>query len=99
MFLSGGYSLTDFKESVFFANRFFERTGEKQQAVLNVSTNKLHLSAALRRRSGKSLRSLEKVITMSLQKHCDDFIKASYSPSGSIEKKNLTVREQSEKQF
>jgi hypothetical protein len=33
------------------------------------------------------------------KKHCEDFIKASYSLSGNIEKKNLTVRKQPEKQF
>jgi hypothetical protein len=31
------------------------------------------------------------------EKHCDDFIKVPYTLPGSIEKKNLTVRKQSEK--
>jgi hypothetical protein len=34
------YSLTDFKEFAFFANTCFERTGEKQREVPNVSVNK-----------------------------------------------------------
>jgi hypothetical protein len=34
-----GYSLTDFKESAFFANKYFEQTGEKKEAVPNISTN------------------------------------------------------------
>jgi hypothetical protein len=54
-----GYSLTDFKESAFFANKCFGQTGEKKQAVPNISTNKLHLPAVARSGSGKLLRSLE----------------------------------------
>jgi hypothetical protein len=53
------YLLTYFKGSSFFANKDFERTGEKQQMVPNVSTNKLHLSAVVCRKAGKLLRSLE----------------------------------------
>jgi hypothetical protein len=34
-----GYSLTDFKESAFFANKCFEQTGGKKEAAPNVSTN------------------------------------------------------------
>jgi hypothetical protein len=36
---------------------------------------------------------------MSLEKHCEDFVKASYSLTGSIEKKNLTDGKQPEKQL
>jgi hypothetical protein len=89
--------LTDFKESAFLANKYFRLTGEKKQALPNISTNNLNLPAVLRRRSGKLLWSLEKISTMFQQKHCEDFFKTSKRLTEDIEKKNLTARKQPEK--
>jgi spore coat protein CotF len=89
--------LTDFKDSAFLADKYFRLTGEKKQMLPNISTNNLNLPAVLRRSSKKLVRSLEKVSTMSFQKHCEDFFKTSKRLSEDIEKKNLTILRQPEK--